>query len=176
MTRSDSCLWVVNGINGTFALHYVAAEPSEDRGKRCWAAASTYPKHCWPALRRLPRSAGDWRAGEHLHRRHRSVPFFFFFSSGFSHHLGSPNDIEYHCSILSSPVRPPSLTPTLSISLTRVFPPDFLTSSSSLSWYTCIGASIILLSTCPSSLLLTCTTLAFSLWSTLSLVLLLLIL
>ena len=64
--------------------------------------------------------------------------FLFFFSSGFSHHLGRRNGIGYHSSTLFCPVGPLPLTHTFHSSLKRVFPPGSLSSSPSLSWYWCL--------------------------------------
>ena len=74
--------------------------------------------------------------------------------SGFSHHLELPDwysTIEYNSSALFCPVRPPHLTPTLSI-----HKPFHLVFCLPLHLFPGTGASNILLSTCPSSLLLTC--------------------
>ena len=79
-----------------------------------------------------------------------------FVSSVFSYHLqitGMVLNIPYHYSTLSCPVRPPHVTPYFQYILYASF---HLVFCLLLRLFHGIGASNVLLSTCPSFLLLTC--------------------
>ena len=84
----------------------------------------------------------------------QQINFFFFFSSGFSHHLGSLKWllISFFNFVLSSTSS--SFNPRVSISL--LHKSFYLVFCLPLCLFPGTGASNILHSTCPSSLLLTC--------------------